>query len=107
MKSNFLFLRHLISGTYNTALLTMCGVLFVGYFTCVVGTIISVNERKDVRIEMRNLQMRVAELESEYVQLSSAVTKERAFALGYIEAVNPLFIYRGATVPSEQVARIP
>jgi len=89
-------LYNLISGSMNKALLGVVVMLFLGYSILIVGTIISINQRKDLYSEIRTKQAQVSELEVKYFNLAQQIDLEKVNELGFIDMPNAVFAY---TIP--------
>lgn len=83
------------SGVWNVRLMVVAGLLFGMYSFFIVATVVTVNDRKDIRIAIRDTQAQVADLEISYFNLASGVDMQKASSLGFVNAAVPQFVYAG------------
>lgn len=86
-------LNKTLSGSYNKRLLGLLGLCFVAYSFCITRTVMAVNDRKDLRADIRETQTRVAELEINYFALAGSIDMDKARAAGFVEATGSAFVY--------------
>ena len=89
-------LKKIYSGAYNTRLFVGVIVLFGIYSFFIVSTVVAVNERKDIRTDIRNVQASVSDLEISYFNLASQIDVKKAETLGFVNAAVPKFAYTNA-----------
>lgn len=89
-------LKKIYSGAYNTRLFVVAVSLFGVYSFFIVSTVMAVNQRKDIRTNIRSAQAQVSDLEISYFNLASQVDVKKAEALGFINAPVPKFAYTNA-----------
>jgi hypothetical protein len=87
------FIKNTFSGSWNRHLLTGLVVLFGLYSFFIARTVVAVNQRKDVRAEIRDTQTRVSDLEIKYFNLASNIDMQKATELGFIDSQTPTFAY--------------
>ncbi len=97
------FIKKLYSGSYNAHLFVGVIAMFGLYSFLVVSTIVSVNQRKDIRADIRTTQAKVSDLEISYFNLASQIDIHKAEALGFVNAAVPKFAYTGGN-QEEKVA---
>lgn len=90
------FIKKLYSGSYNTHLFIGVIAMFGLYSFLVVSTIVSVNQRKDIRATIRTTQAQVSDLEISYFNLAAQVDIHKAEELGFVNAPVPKFAYTGS-----------
>lgn len=98
------YIYQFIRGTYNKHLLAALVVLFVSYSGLVAHTIISVNQRKDLRTEIRQTQSMVSDLEITFFAQASQINTTTISQLGLVDAPVPYFVYENPDV--EKVALV-
>ncbi len=92
------------TGNWNMRLVAVVGLLFGLYSYFIVGTVVTVNERKDIRTDIRSVQAEVSDLEISYFTLASQVDMHKATDLGFVNAAIPKFVYTDTT--EERVALV-
>lgn len=97
-------LKKVYSGAYNTHLFVGVIGLFGLYSFFIVSTVVAVNQRKDIRSEIRAAQARVSDLEIRYFSLASEIDTKKAADLGFVNVAIPTFAYTGAQ--EEKVALV-
>lgn len=100
---NSLF-KNIYNGMHTPRLLVGVIGLFVMYSFFIVSTVVAINQRKDIRTDIRTVQARVADLEISYFTLASTVDVTKATSLGFVTAPVPEFAY--THVPEEKVALV-
>lgn len=98
------FIKKWYSGIWNMRLMMIAGLLFGMYSFFIVATIVTVNDRKDIRTAIRATQAEVADLEISYFATASKVDMNRALELGFVPSPVPQFVYAGET--EEKVALV-
>lgn len=90
------FITQLFTGAYNSKI----GVVAVGLFGCylflIANTIITVNDRKSIAAETRDLAIMVTEQETAYLTLTDTITLNTAQARGFVDASYSRFVYTTA-----------
>lgn len=79
--------------------------LFGSYLGVTIGTISLVNERKEIREEMRQTQIAISDLEVTYFDLAQAIDSETITQLGFTDSVVPVFAYTKEVYPSVALSR--
>ncbi len=85
--------KNLFSGAYNGRLLGGVLGLFAVYSFFIVSTVVAINQRKDLRNEIRTSQANVSNLEIKYFALASNINEHKAQELGFITSETPSFVY--------------
>lgn len=86
-------ISQLFSGAYNGHLIAGVAFMFVAYSFLIVGTIVMVNDRKDLRSDIQEEQLAVAEAEINFFKSSAMIDNEFALAQGYQPVGTPHFVY--------------
>ena len=81
------------------------GVCVVAYMVLMVQTISLINNRKDIRSEIRNTQVAISDLEVKYFELAQSIDQKVITDLGFTESVIPVFAYTQPQYPTVAVAR--
>ncbi len=87
--------RVIISRTLSVAV----GTCVIAYMVLMVQTISLINERKDIRTEIRDTQVAISDLEVRYFELAQSIDQKVISDLGFTESVIPVFAYTN-TKPS-------
>lgn len=69
------------------------GTCVIAYMVLMVQTISLINERKDVRSEIRDTQVAISDLEVKYFELAQSIDQKVITDLGFTESVIPVFAY--------------
>ncbi|HQV64948.1 MAG TPA: hypothetical protein PKZ56_01835 [Candidatus Paceibacterota bacterium] len=77
----------------------------VVYMVLMVRTISLINERKDIRAEIRNTQVAISDSEVRYFELAQSIDKKVIENLGFTESTVPVFAYTHPDYPTVAVAR--
>lgn len=97
------FITQLFAGTYNSKI----GVVAVGLFGCylflIANTIITVNDRKSIVAEIRDLSITTTEQETKYLGLIDTITMDTALARGFIDTSYSRFVY---TSPQDETVAV-
>jgi hypothetical protein len=104
MKTLITSLKNIISGNYNRYFLGGAVGLFAVYSFFIASTVVAINQRKDLRQEIRASQGQVSELEIKYFNLSAGIDIKKASELGFVDSQTPIFAYAKAT--EEKVALV-
>ncbi len=99
-----LLIKKIYSGAYNTHLFVGVIGLFGLYSFFIASTVAAVNQRKDIRTDIRTVQAHVSDLEISYFNLASHIDMEKATTLGFVNAAVPKFAYTGTQ--EEKVALV-
>jgi hypothetical protein len=102
MKACTYFFNTTLAGAYNKKLLGLLILCFVAYSFCITRTVVAVNDRKDLRADIRDTQTRVAELEINYFALAGTIDMTKAYETGFVESTGSAFVYTNP--PQEAVA---
>jgi len=86
-----------LHGSWNHYLIYTIIALFGMYSFFIAGTVININERKDVRVAIRDMQSLVSELEINYFSTASTIDIEQATAFGFVESTDTRFTYTNPT----------
>lgn len=86
-------MKKTLSGSFNGRLLAVAAGLFAAYSFFIVSTVVAINQRKDLRAEIRDSQARVSELEIRYFSLASGIDERKAAELGFVASDAPSFAY--------------
>lgn len=81
------------------------GLCIVAYMVLMVQTISLINDRKDIRSEIRNTQVAISDLEVKYFELAQSIDQKVITDLGFTESVIPVFAYTHTDYPTVAVAR--
>jgi citrate lyase alpha subunit len=86
--------------------LTVITLSLVGtYVGVTVQTISLVNERKEIREEVRQTQIAISDLEVNYFELAQSIDEGTIQELGFTESVVPVFAYTRDTYPTVALSR--
>lgn len=85
-----------------TAVATGC---IAVYMVLMVQTISLINERKDIRAEIRDTQVAISDSEVKYFELAQSIDKNVIASLGFTESTVPTFAYTHPDYPTVAVAR--
>ena len=99
------FLKKAYSGAYNVHLFAGTVGLFCLYSFFIVGAVVAVNQRKDIRTEIHDVQATVSEREINYFDLASHVDIQKATDLGFVNEPVPKFAYVAGQDNTVAVAR--
>ena len=83
----------------SRVLSVFAGTCVIAYMVLMVQTISLINERKDVRTEIRDTQVAISDLEVKYFELAQSIDQKVINDLGFTESVIPVFAYTN-TKPS-------
>jgi len=75
------------------------------YMVLMVQTISLINERKDIRAEIRDTQVAISDSEVKYFELAQSIDKNVIASLGFTESTVPVFAYTHPDYPTVAVAR--
>lgn len=89
--------RTIFSGSLNKTLLIALVAMFGVYSFFIARTVVAVNQRKDIRTDIRDLQAKVSDLEITYFNLTSGIDMAKASELGFVESSTTTFAYTGET----------
>ncbi len=89
----------------SRSLSLFAGLCIVAYMVLMVQTISLINERKDIRSEIRNTQVAISDLEVKYFELAQSIDQKVITDLGFTESVIPVFAYTRPDYPTVAVAR--
>lgn len=77
----------------------------VVYMVLMVRTISLINERKDIRAEIRNTQVAISDSEVRYFELAQSIDKSVIESLGFTESTVPVFAYTHPDYPTVALVR--
>lgn len=77
----------------SRVLSVFAGTCVVAYMVLMVQTISLINERKDIRSEIRDTQVAISDLEVKYFELAQSIDQKVITELGFTESVIPVFAY--------------
>lgn len=77
----------------------------VVYMVLMVRTISLINERKDIRAEIRNTQVAISDSEVRYFELAQSIDKNVIESLGFTESTVPVFAYTHPDYPTVALVR--
>lgn len=91
-------------------ILSRCLSVFAGgciavYMVLMVQTISLINERKDIRAEIRNTQVAISDLEVKYFELAQSIDQQVITDLGFTESAVPVFAYTKTNYPTVALVR--
>jgi hypothetical protein len=67
--------------------------------------VVLINERKDIRAEIRDTQVAISDSEVKYFELAQSIDKNVIASLGFTESTVPVFAYTHPDYPTVAVAR--
>jgi predicted RND superfamily exporter protein len=74
-------------------LTTGIGICVMSYIFLMVSTISLINERKEVRVDIRDAQVAISDLEVRYFDLAKSIDKDIIANLGFTHSTVPVFAY--------------
>jgi hypothetical protein len=84
-------------------------VLVIGLFGATISipvmTITMVNERKDIREQVRQTQIAISDMEVQYFELAQSIDPETIKQLGFTESITPVFAYTKENYPAVALSR--
>jgi hypothetical protein len=78
----------------RSAILIMLGLCAFGYVYFVSTSVLNIVARKDAHTQMAQLESSIADLESEYFFLSSAISRDAALKIGLVPVSSRNFVTR-------------
>ena len=75
-------------------------VLIIAYMGMMVKTISLVNDRKDIRTQIRDTQVAVSDLEVKYFNLAQSIDQAEISRLGFTDSTTPVFAYTNPAFPT-------
>jgi hypothetical protein len=86
-------IKNIYNGDYNKYLFMGVVGLFGLYSFFIVGAVVAVNQRKDMRTDIRTIQASVSDLEIHYFDLASQIDMQKAQQMGFVNEPVPTFAY--------------
>ena len=67
--------------------------MFVLYSFFIARSVVAINQRKALSVQIRDAQSRVSDLEIQYFNLAGSIDTTKATELGFVESKTPTFVY--------------
>lgn len=69
------------------------GICVMSYIFLMISTISLINERKEVRVDIRDAQVAISDLEVRYFDLAKSINQDIISNLGFTHSTVPVFAY--------------